>query len=748
MRRYLLILISILLNQSIKAQFTIYNIGNSGLTNNYCWFINESPTGKVWVGTTSNGACMFDGSNWANYNTSNSGISANYITPIAFENNDTWLGSAYTSPGGLSKFNGTSWTSYNTNNSNIPGNEMFAISIDKFSNKWIGTRFNGLSKFNGTTWTTYNMLNSNIQSNSIYSLDADTLGNVWVGAPYSGVSKFDGTTWTNYTSNNSPLPDNDIYSLKYNKTTNSMWIGTYAGVAVLNLTNNAWTIYNSTNTSNFPGDYIRGITHSSSTGKTYIATGFSGIGEFDGSNWISYNTTNSNLPSNSVWALVAGNFGKVWAATYGGGIVSMVDSNTIQTPNSCNAVFTDNFSNGSGWVFNSNNSVTISNGNLNFNNSVNGQYNNVYKSLGTTLSDNNWKAEFTFELTNLNSNSTMGAYAIALTAGNQDFMTTDANGGYVETNQDALAVIGTSNVPGDHDVNNWYFLMEDKKGNVRNWNLSTGIHMNPSILKYYLRFERVNNNITKLSVFSDSLFTTHVMGSPQTYNINPSITGLNTIQHGASTPGSPSRILNAKIDNDFICQSTPTCSANAVFQIIKDTSTALTWKAFPIYAPTTASAVWVWGDGTSSNGFSPTHTYSSPGLYNICLVVIDSCGAIDSTCINTIVSKSSNGLIYTINVISNLTPLVLNQLNNEDSKISFYPNPTNSLLNLNYHLNQFKNASLQLHDVQGKLVYQTELNTNDDKVILTLDKLDNGLYFGKVYADGILVKTEKIVKSN
>jgi hypothetical protein len=81
-------------------------------------------------------------------------------------------------------------------------------------------------------------------------------------------------------------------------------------------------------------------------------------------------------------------------------------------------------------------------------------------------------------------------------------------------------------------------------------------------------------------------------------------------------------------------------------------------------------------------------------------------------------------------------------------KFNLSPNPTSGKAILNYNLNQHKNANFQLFDVQGKLVYQTELSTNEDKAILTLDKLDNGLYFGKVYADGILVKTEKIVKSN
>jgi Secretion system C-terminal sorting domain/Concanavalin A-like lectin/glucanases superfamily len=147
----------------------------------------------------------------------------------------------------------------------------------------------------------------------------------------------------------------------------------------------------------------------------------------------------------------------------------------------------------------------------------------------------------------------------------------------------------------------------------------------------------------------------------------------------------------------------------------------------------------------------PTYGYTDPMLSFTCFTRIGSKlanteffhGKIDDVRIYKRAIKASEvTALYNVTASGNAT------IDFSVSKFNLSPNPTSGNATLNYKLNQYSNASFQLFDIQGKLVYQTELNTNDDKAILALDKLDNGLYFGSVYADGILVKTEKIVKSN
>jgi len=79
------------------------------------------------------------------------------------------------------------------------------------------------------------------------------------------------------------------------------------------------------------------------------------------------------------------------------------------------------------------------------------------------------------------------------------------------------------------------------------------IHANAAISQYYIRLERSSHGLTQLSVCTDPNYSNHLPGSPVMYAIEPTITGLNHVQHGTSTPGTPTRNINAKIDNDFIC---------------------------------------------------------------------------------------------------------------------------------------------------------------------------------------------------
>jgi PKD repeat protein len=119
------------------------------------------------------------------------------------------------------------------------------------------------------------------------------------------------------------------------------------------------------------------------------------------------------------------------------------------------------------------------------------------------------------------------------------------------------------------------------------------------------------------------------------------------------------------------------CVAQANFGLWRDTTLTPTWNAYPAYPVTTQSAVWSWGDGTSTTGLYPTHTYANAGMYNICLTITDSCGATDSMCINQNIYRLANSQVpITINVKHSATPTSVKNLLNT-SVASIYPNPNN-----------------------------------------------------------------------
>ena len=208
------------------------------------------------------------------------------------------------------------------------------------------------------------------------------------------------------------------------------------------------------------------------------------------------------------------------------------------------------FSNSTNWQSQGDGKVNISNGKCNFNNVYEGNYNRIYKELGCNLFDSYWKSECDFSINSTNpSGYGCSAIVMALTSGDLNFIS-DV---YGETDQDGIAVTFGSGSQSDNNINNWYFCIQSKKGNLRTVS-TTKIYANTSTSCYFIRMERINSGTVELSIFSDSTLTTHLSGSPISFSINSSITGLNTVQHGVNEGGSTSRLINAKIDNDFICE--------------------------------------------------------------------------------------------------------------------------------------------------------------------------------------------------
>ena len=253
--------------------WTIYNTSNSGLPSNQVISVEIDPAGNKWFGTNGGGVAKFDGTNWTIFNTSNtnSGLAQNTVYSIKSDTSgNIWFGFLW-SGGGVSKLhlNGMTWTNYNTSNSLLINNNIQAIAIDSAGNKWFGTNGSGVSKFDGVNWTTYTTTNG-LASNYVKKIAFDKTGNIWFGTS-SGVTKFDGQhNWTTYSSSNSGLVYNDIYEISFDKYGNE-WFGTWGG----------------------------------------------GVSEFDGSNWVSFNST-TGLAENHVSYIQIDSLNYKWFGTLGG----------------------------------------------------------------------------------------------------------------------------------------------------------------------------------------------------------------------------------------------------------------------------------------------------------------------------------------------------------------------------------------------------------------------------------------------
>ena len=86
---------------------------------------------------------------------------------------------------------------YDTVNSELITDDLWAIALDKSSNKWMGTVKYGLIKFDGNTFTVFNKENSLLKGDCITTLFVDSKGDLWAefSRPEEGIARYDGSNW-------------------------------------------------------------------------------------------------------------------------------------------------------------------------------------------------------------------------------------------------------------------------------------------------------------------------------------------------------------------------------------------------------------------------------------------------------------------------------------------------------------------------------------------------------------------------
>jgi ligand-binding sensor domain-containing protein len=251
------------------GNWTVFNSGNSGFTNNNAITLFEDHEGKIWVGLDgSDGVAMtWDGTSWTSNNSSNNHV----LTMFEDHDNNMWFGTW--GEDGVRKWDRTTgmWTSYNNQNSGLTSHDMWygAIMEDKQNNMWFGTISGGLYKYDGFNWTNFNNSNSGLPTNLIVASLMDRNGNIWMGHGWDnqGVTRYDGSNWTRYTISNSGLCNNTVMCI-FEDHSGNLWFGTNNGVS-----------------------------------------------RFDGTNWITYNTGNSGLLDNNIASITEDANGDIWIAT-------------------------------------------------------------------------------------------------------------------------------------------------------------------------------------------------------------------------------------------------------------------------------------------------------------------------------------------------------------------------------------------------------------------------------------------------
>ena len=79
------------------------------------------------------------------------------------------------------------------------------------------------------------------------------------------------------------------------------------------------------------------------------------------------------------------------------------------------------------------------------------------------------------------------------------------------------------------------------------------------------------------------------------------------------------------------------------------------------------------------------------------------------------------------------------------ARSKLYPNPNNGEFTLAYDLKQTSEATVNITDITGKLVYTTQISNESNLIKINTQGLQSGLYFIQLHANGKLVWTDKVM---
>ena len=163
--------------------------------------------------------------------------------------------------------------------------------------------------------------------------------------------------------------------------------------------------------------------------------------------------------------------------------------------------------------------------------------------------------------------------------------------------------------------------------------------------------------------------------------------------------------------SDTVCQSITISAANPLVAQFTVVANNLSVEFTDASTPAGTITAWNWdfGDGTTSAIQNPTHTYTTEGMFNACLVIEDGTFS-DSVC------NSVNVLIDGIHEAGWL------------NEVNLFPNPTQGLLNLSLQTPAQEALSINLYDLSGKHILKQNFGTSTKQLQLDLSILENGLY--------------------
>lgn len=256
--------------------------------------------------------------NWINYSFSQR------VTDIDIKGDYLWI----STQGGLVKYNKKTdeKTFYNRANANLPDNNLLGVFCAENGNVWITSKYYGIGNLNNSICVKYNQSNSGLPFDQLNAkIKLDNKGNVWI-ASFRWMAKFNGKEWKTWITGSDisswPLvSDFDIAD------DGIVWLYSTDGIGKIE--KDEYTIVSTIGSGL---NAKTGFVKVSNDGSIWIAIENEGIYKYDGSSFTNYNTSNSCLPTNTIYAIDFDSDNKIWLATNEGLILFNSSNCTAYQP--------------------------------------------------------------------------------------------------------------------------------------------------------------------------------------------------------------------------------------------------------------------------------------------------------------------------------------------------------------------------------------------------------------------------------
>jgi ligand-binding sensor domain-containing protein/signal transduction histidine kinase len=319
-----------------------FSINNDGILQVY-----ESREGIIWVGTFAGGINFHELSDVVFHHYQNEpqnpqSLSNNVVQSIfQVQNGDIWIG---TDGGGLNIFDPVTESirrigSDPEDNSNPSSNVILDIH-ETAAGVWLATYGEGIDFYDPQTelFSTYRHDPANPQSlggNYVFDIFESTDGHLWFSTNWDGVTEFDPQNNTFRRFQVNPEDEEDPESLLnndarvvYEDSHGDIWIGAHDGfVHRLNRETGRFAFYNINDDGVFYGSVTQAI-YEDRINRLWFGTRGAGLMYYDrdSDQILTYATTDRNLPSNVIHAIVEDEEGHLWLSTNNG--ISRYDPET------------------------------------------------------------------------------------------------------------------------------------------------------------------------------------------------------------------------------------------------------------------------------------------------------------------------------------------------------------------------------------------------------------------------------------